>query len=52
MLSDAVDHLSLHRFGQVQQPQQVGDVAARFVDDLCQRLLGVAEFGGEPLIRL
>jgi hypothetical protein len=38
--------------GKIEQSQQVGDVAAALVDELAERLLGVAIFADQPLIAL
>ncbi len=48
----AIDDALLHRARQFEQPQQIGDMAARFVDELAQSLLGMPEILDQAMIRL
>ena len=48
----AVDHQCLDTLGKFQQAQQIGDMTARFVNDLCQHFLAVAVIPDQPVIPL
>ncbi len=48
----AIHHLVLHGLGQIEQAQQIGDVATRFVDQLAQRLLGMTIIFEQAMIGL
>ena len=48
----AIDRPAPHRRRKFEQSQQVGDMAARLVDELGQRVLGMAEIADQPPIGL